>query len=114
MDEQAVCEFCGQVLLDRQACGCAGARKWHDEELRIRDACGELMDVLNTPLVSAMEEAACEKLTTLLCEFIPMMLRDSVTSVTVTDDCIGKITIRFDGKSWKIRKQKGVSTERKV
>lgn len=109
--EQNVCEFCGQVLMDG-VCNCPGARKQRDEEQRIRNARTELLDVLHTDLVEEGEQPS-GRLAELLCNMIPLMLREGVTQVSVTADNVGKVTISYNG-SWKIKKQRGVSIERKV
>ena len=97
---------------EQNVCTCPDARKQRDEEMRIKNAQAELLAVLCTNLVEEGEQPSGQ-LSDLLCDMIPLMVREGLTRISVTVEDVGIITISYNG-GWKIKKQRGVSIERKV
>ena len=113
MGEQNTCKHCGQVLIGDQSCDCSGARRQREREREISSVQAELLEVLSTDLVEEGEMPG-ERLSSLLFDLIPLMVQEGVDRISMTGGSFGKLSISYNGTSWKIKKERGVSIERKV
>ena len=112
------CPYCGQIFENlteedpREICDCARARSWRSKQDKMERAREELLEVLQNDIIGDGAQPSGELIQWLV-SALPLMLNQDVSQVVAMVDGFGKVTITLGG-SWKIKKQRGISVERKV
>lgn len=114
MENENICEFCGQVLLDGRKCNCPEAKKQQEIERQIKNAKAAINEIFVEPFFGEDIIPPSEQALAFMKRSVEMIAYDFISKVNIVLPGAVKATISKKNNSIKVERTETIKSSQEV